>query len=158
MLLEYIISIGSIAVLLPWLLLIFFPFWRGTQIFVHSALVPFSVGALYAVVYVTYIFTTDQPLSGNTLEGQMAIFTAPEVIVAAWLHFVVFDLFVGAWQVRDAKRIGLNHLWVVPCLLLTLFGGPLGLLVYLLIRFLGGKKDGMFDEQVTSNGQGHFSS
>jgi hypothetical protein len=37
--------------------------------------------------------------------------------------------------VRDARRVGLHHLLVVPCLLLTFFFGPAGLLLYLVLRF-----------------------
>ena len=35
---------------------------------------------------------------------------------------------------RDAQRCAVPHLIVVPCLLLTLLLGPLGLLAYLLLR------------------------
>ena len=51
----------------------------------------------------------------------------------------MFDLFVGAWQARDAQRVGLNHFLLIPCLLLTLVVGPIGLVTYLMIRGLSGK-------------------
>jgi hypothetical protein len=47
---------------------------------------------------------------------------------------LIFDLFVGAWQVRDAARRGVRHVLVVPCLVLTLMLGPLGLIAYLTLR------------------------
>jgi len=36
--------------------------------------------------------------------------------------------------VRDAERLDIPHLAVLPCLALTFFLGPVGLLVYFLIR------------------------
>jgi hypothetical protein len=36
--------------------------------------------------------------------------------------------------VRDSRRNGVPHLLVVPCLVLTLFFGPLGLAAYLFLR------------------------
>ena len=55
--------------------------------------------------------------------------------VLCWIHYLAFDLFVGAWIVRDVGRRGLPHLAVAPCVLLTMMYGPTGLLVYLTLRF-----------------------
>ena len=51
-----------------------------------------------------------------------------------WIHYLAFDLFIGSWEVRDSQRHDIHHLLVVPCLILTFWAGPAGLLVYLLIR------------------------
>ena len=51
-----------------------------------------------------------------------------------WIHYLVFDLFVGAWIGRDAIRRAIPHWMVVPCLVVTLFIGPVGLLLYFLVR------------------------
>ena len=59
---------------------------------------------------------------------------SPALALVCWIHYLVFDLFVGAWIVRDAARRGVAHLAVVPCLLLTLMVGPAGLLLYLVLR------------------------
>jgi hypothetical protein len=56
-------------------------------------------------------------------------------MLAGWVHYLAFDLFIGAWQVRDAQRRGIKHLWVVPCLLTTLVFGPAGLLLYFIMRY-----------------------
>jgi hypothetical protein len=54
--------------------------------------------------------------------------------MAGWLHYLAFDLFIGAWEVRDAQRHGIPHLLVIPCLLLTFLLGPIGLLCYMAAR------------------------
>ena len=51
-----------------------------------------------------------------------------------WVHYLAFDLFVGSWQVRDAQERGIPHLAVVPSLILTFLFGPVGLLLYFIIR------------------------
>lgn len=56
------------------------------------------------------------------------------MLLAGWLHFLAFDLFVGAWQVRTARRDALPRLLVVPCLALTFLFGPAGLLAFLALR------------------------
>ena len=115
-----------------WLLLVFAPHWRGTQWLVHSALVPLAGVGWYALG-----LFTDFTLEGDaltTLAGVQAALTRPHVAVAAWIHYLIFDLFIGAWQARDAQREGIPHWAVVPCLALTLFAGPIGLALYLGIR------------------------
>jgi hypothetical protein len=62
-------------------------------------------------------------------------FAAPHLVLAGWIHYLIFDLFIGAWETRDAARRGIAHLWVIPCLLATLMAGPLGLLLYVVVRF-----------------------
>ena len=95
-----------------------------------------DLGTLYLWLFL------DSSFAGNgvsfedftTLAGVMKLFMMKEVAVAGWVHYLVFDLFVGAWIGRDAQRCAVPHLLVVPCLLLTLLLGPLGLLAYLLLR------------------------
>ena len=57
-------------------------------------------------------------------------------LLAGWVHYLAFDLFIGAWETRDAAARGVPHAWVVPCLLMTFLLGPIGLLAYLAIRGL----------------------
>ena len=64
-----------------------------------------------------------------------ALFDHPNGLIVGWTHYLVFDLFVGAWEVRDARRHGIPHLAVIPCLFFTLMLGPVGLALYLAIRF-----------------------
>ena len=64
------------------------------------------------------------------------LFSGKPLLAAAggWVHYLAFDLFIGAWQVRDARVQGISHLLVIPCLQLTFLFGPAGLLLYFLIR------------------------
>ena len=62
-----------------------------------------------------------------------ALFTDPDVALAGWIHYLAFDLFIGAWVLRDARRRGIAHwqvLLIVPFLFLL---GPAGLLAYLML-------------------------
>ena len=121
-----------------WILLAVAPNWQWTQTLVHSALIPIVIGAGYSAYVFTGAFTAGDGDPG-TLGGIMSAFTVPEAVVAGWLHYIVFDLFVGAWQVRDAQQRGINHWLVVPCLFFTLMLGPVGLVLYLALRVATGK-------------------
>ena len=63
-----------------------------------------------------------------------ALFANDNALTAGWLHYLAFDLFVGAWIVEDGTRRGVNRLLIVPCLILTFLFGPAGYLLYNLLR------------------------
>jgi len=51
-----------------------------------------------------------------------------ELLLAGWVHYLAFDLFIGSWEVEDAAANGIPHWLLLPCLFLTLMVGPVGLL------------------------------
>lgn len=131
---DTLFRVCNFGILPFWLLLAFAPRARLTALLVHLPLVPILLGTLYGIL----LFTgSPPPPEGNmgSLAGVSALFSVPRVLTAAWIHYLIFDLFVGAWQTRDAARRGVSHWLVVPCLALTLMLGPLGLLAYLGVRY-----------------------
>jgi hypothetical protein len=139
---EAIFKIVNYGVLPFWALLILLPHFKLTDWLVHSIFAPMALGILYAWLFATAAFTgagLPEGASFSSLEGVMAVFTMKEALLAGWIHYLVFDLFIGAWEARDAQRIGLNHFVLIPCLVLTLLVGPVGLLLYLLLRGMSGR-------------------
>jgi hypothetical protein len=65
-----------------------------------------------------------------------ALFAHDSTLAAGWLHYLAFDLFIGAWIVRDAGTRGVFAPIVLPCLPLTFLFGPAGLLLYLTVRLV----------------------
>jgi hypothetical protein len=132
---EVVFAVCTYGVLPAWLLLVIAPGWRGTQWVVHAVFLPALFGLVYGAALASASAAPDGASFGS-LGGVMLLFTVPEAALAGWVHYLVFDLFVGAWEVRDARRRGIPHPWVVPCVALTLMLGPLGLLLYLALRFV----------------------
>lgn len=73
-------------------------------------------------------------LSNYSVEGLKAFFRSEGGIVLGWTHYLAFDLFVGLWIARDADAKGFSRLVQAPVLFATFMAGPIGLLVWLLIR------------------------
>lgn len=135
---ELLFRLANYAVLPAWLLLAVAPRWLWTQRLVHSALYPALLGAAYTAGFLLAgpgSDTASEDAGMSSLAGISAAFANPRTLLVGWVHYLVFDLFVGAWQARDAQRRGVPHLLLVPCLLLTLMAGPMGLLLYLALRF-----------------------
>jgi len=131
--LDQLFLICNYAVLPAWLLLFVLPHHRVTQVLVHAIWAPLLLGPVY--VWALF-FGEPAPEGGGfgSLEGVMLLFQSPTAVLAGWIHYLVFDLFIGAWIVRDAKRQGINHWLTVPLLFVTLMAGPAGLMLYLLLR------------------------
>ena len=130
---ELLFSICTYGVLPAWLLLAAAPRWEWTQRIVHAVWLPFFFAVAYGWAFAANP-ETPEGASFMSLAGVMAFFTSPHVALAGWIHYIVFDLFIGAWEVRDAHRHGIRHGLVLPCLAATFLAGPLGLLLYLGIR------------------------
>jgi hypothetical protein len=101
-------------------------------------LIPVGLCGLLAVVYLYLVVSDFNDAKGNftSLAGVAQLFANPKVVLAGWIHYLVFDLFVGCWEVRDSRRHGIHHLLVVPSLILTFLLGPIGLLTYLILRLV----------------------
>ena len=110
------------------------PRWSWTQRLVHGPVVLLLLTPIYAYLLFGYA-PAPEGMQFTSLYGVMIGFSAPHIVVAGWIHYLIFDLFVGAWETRDAHRRGVPHLLVVPCLIVTLMIGPVGLLLYVLVRF-----------------------
>ena len=130
---DTLFSICGDLVLPGWLLLIFAPRWRWTGRVINSCIIPLML----AVVYLFLIVTNFGKSGGGfgSLSQVAQLFSNPYNLLAGWIHYLAFDLFIGGWEVRDAQRLGIHHLLVVPCLILTFLLGPVGLLLYFILRW-----------------------
>jgi Domain of unknown function (DUF4281) len=125
---DQVFSIANAVALCGWILLIVLP----RQRWVSGVVAPIAMPALFAAVYVAIIVTQWKGSSGgfSSLTDVATLFSQPWLLLAGWVHYLAFDLFVGSWEVRDARDRGIPHLAVVPCLLLTFLFGPAGWLAY----------------------------
>jgi len=128
---ESLFSICSMLVLPGWVLLVFLPRWSWTQR-IAAGIVPLVLAIAYLVLIVTN-FRKSQGGFGS-LQQVSQLFQNPYNLLAGWVHYLAFDLFTGAWEVRDAARLRIAHALVIPCLVLTFLFGPIGLLTWFLIR------------------------
>jgi Domain of unknown function (DUF4281) len=135
---EYIFSIANITNLAGWLVLI----TMGRRRWVHEVLtgriLPLLLSSLYAVVFVTHWGEAKGGFS--SLAGVQALFANEWLLLAGWIHYLAFDLFVGSWEMRDAQQHRIPQWAMIPCLILTSLVGPLGLLSYTLVRTLALRK------------------
>jgi hypothetical protein len=137
MTLDLAYQLANLSVVPAWLLLALAPAASATRRLVHSLAYPAVLGALYVACALWLFGAAPRPEGAGfgSLHGVTLLFSTPLAAFVGWVHYLVFDLFVGAWEGRDARRRGLPHALLVPCLALTFLLGPSGLLLYLGLRY-----------------------
>ena len=129
---DQIFSIANLVAFGCWLLLIVLPGRAWVTRRVAGVAVPAAFAALYLIIIAVHFVGSAGGFS--SLQDVALLFSNPWLLLAGWIHYLAFDLLVGAWEARDARERGIPHLFVVPCLVLTFLFGPAGWLLYLGIR------------------------
>ena len=132
---EVLFQIINSVALLGWILLILIPNTKISMILVKSGLLLLFMAAFYAIIIFSS-FQADNMQDFNSLAGVMSLFTDKLGVVAGWAHYLAFDLFVGLWITSDAVKRGINRWLLLPCQILTFMFGPMGFLVYYIIRYV----------------------
>lgn len=137
---ETAFQVANMLVFPQWMLMIFAPQWKGTQWLVKSYLVP----ALLACLYAYYIFS-GASLDFNdfsTLAGIKNLFAkgGDTALLAGWIHYLAFDLVAGSVVLQDAQRKNIAHFWIILPLVFCFMLGPVGLLMYWLVRLFKTKR------------------
>jgi Domain of unknown function (DUF4281) len=99
----------------------------------------YVVPALFAVVYLFCISKGYAEAAGGgfgSIAEARTLFANDSALVAGWLHYLAFDLFVGTWIVRRGTKDGVNRFLLLLCLPITFLFGPVGFLVFVTERAL----------------------
>lgn len=121
------------------------PFWLALMFIPDNKWVKNGItviALLFAVVYIFQIpsfFEMEEGGFGN-LEEVMILFTNEKAVLAGWIHYLVFDLLIGRWIATDASSKGISKFLVAPCLACTLMLGPVGFLLYTILKYFYPKK------------------
>lgn len=121
-----------------WLLMVVAPRWKWTFSIIVSGAVILLLSAVYLTLIVLYFGEGEGNFS--SLDGVMKLFENREAVLAGWVHYLAFDMFVGTWIVSNSQKLGIKHWWIVPCLFFTFMLGPIGLILYFSIRAVHTKK------------------
>ena len=131
---EAVFQAGSRLALLGWLALAVSPAsarWAAQARFLAGRVGP----GLLAVPYVLLFASQGLGDGGyGSLAEVQRLFANPALLTAGWLHYLAFDLFVGAWIAERAARLGLPHALALPLLALTFLFGPAGLLAFFAVH------------------------
>jgi len=139
----------NLGVLPFWLILIFFPQSNICKYFVTSIFPIFMLSAVYSfLLYKSYLNSYD--FIGNFslylgIESILNLFSNKAFLIMFWIHFVSINLFTGGWIVKDSQKFAINKMLLIIPLVLVYLIGPLGLIIYWLIRIFYAKNISLYD-------------
>ena len=124
----------NLIVLFGWVPLFMFPYSRFTRNLVDGLYIPFFL----CVFYLYFLSQTKGLFSADfsSLGGILDLFknSTEESAAAGWIHYLAFDYFVGCWMVNHSIKKGIPYIIFIIPLIFTLFAGPFGLLLFLILR------------------------
>jgi hypothetical protein len=139
----------SFGVLPFWLILIFIPNSKISQIFITSIFLPIIFSLIY--IYIVYLLIIN---GGNTfeifdlylgIENLYLLFSNDTFLLIFWVHFLGINLFLGSWVSRDAMRHNIPKFFSGISLISIYFTGLLGMVLYWFIRIFYSKKISLYD-------------
>ncbi len=146
---ENIYMWTNLGILPFWIMLIFIPNSKFTGFFVNSVVLPLILSSTYVyIIYQSVII--DEPIIdffkiNLHLDGFYTILSSESFLVIFWLHFISINLFLGSWISKDAIKYNIPISLVGIPLVLVYFAGPVGLVLYWIIRIFYSKKISFHD-------------
>ena len=131
---EILFSLAGMLAMSGWMLLVIsplIPIWSDR---IAGQIIPLLLSCGYLVLAVLHSPGAEGGF-GSLAEVSL-LFSAPAVLLTGWVHFLAFDLFVGAWMCRVARRERIAFYRVLLCLPVTFLFGPAGYLLFSLLRML----------------------
>ena len=141
---ENIYFWSNFAILPFWLMLIFIPNSKITQIFINSIILPLILSTAYVYTIYQVILLDDSIFDifklYLSLDDLYTVFANESFLLIFWLHFIALNLFLGSWVSNDGIKHNMSLKIIIFHLILIYFTGPLGLVIYWMIRIFYAKK------------------
>lgn len=131
-------SLSSLFVMPFWFLMVVLPFWKWTQRIIQSPWIILGPALIYAIVLLPIFTTVWSGVSNPTLPGVIELISNENGATLSWVHFLAFDLFVARWIYLDSRERNIFALIISPILVSVLMVGPVGFLIYMVVRTIHG--------------------
>ena len=130
---ELLFNICNITILVVWTAILFFPRTSFSKLLISFPWIPLGISFLY--IYFIIIAGGLADADFSSLDGIVSLFkkATPESAAAGWLHYLAFDFWMGAWILKNSKKILIPHIFIILPLLFTFMLGPVGVLTYVII-------------------------
>jgi hypothetical protein len=125
-------SLAGQLAMLGWLTLILLPRWGGISAALAGWIIPVLLSLGYAVLIAAHWH--DAKGGFSSLDSVAALFASKPLLLAGWVHYLAFDLFLGNWILRRSQAEGIPHWLMLPVLPMVFLFGPFGFITYMLIE------------------------
>lgn len=124
---EILFSYVGAAAMAGWSILIFGPRKYTWVNAIALWVIPFGLSAVYAAL----VFSKFSETGGGfgSLSNVAILMSNDWALLAGWVHFLAFDLFIGAVMAARMDHFGVSRLVQAAILATTFMLGPLGFLI-----------------------------
>ena len=139
----------NIGILPFWFTLIIFPQSRISRVVITSVFPIFVLSLVYIyLLYIAYLDNYDFFQNFKLYLGLNEVsnlFENQIFLILFWVHFLAINLFCGGWIVNDSQMFGMNKFLVSFPLIITYLIGPIGIVIYWIIRIFYAKRIRLYD-------------
>ena len=134
-----VFSIANMIAMPMWVLMLFLSKWKVTRFLIDFKVIPLTLAFMYAI-YIVQAVGVSGMMDFGSLKSVMTLFTEENAVLAGWIHYLAFDLLIGMWILDQNKELKINQLAIAPCLFLTFTLGPIGFLLFMIIKTIKQKQ------------------
>ncbi|MFE5948202.1 ABA4-like family protein [Streptomyces sp. NPDC056480] len=117
-----------------WFLMVFAPAWRITERVAASPLTVLPLLVVWAVLAAPVAPELWTAVSSPDIDTFRDLAALANGAGALWAQVIAWDLLLGQWMYREARRLAVPALLMGPLLILTILLSPLGLPLFLVVR------------------------
>ncbi|WP_420564757.1 ABA4-like family protein [Thalassobaculum sp.] len=149
---ETVFSHAGTAAMAGWLVLILGPRGYGWLNAVPRWVIPGGLSAVYALIVLSRFAEAEGGF--GSLADVASLMSNDWALLAGWIHYLAFDLFIGAVMARRMDQVGISRVVQAPILGATFMLGPIGFLIAGLTE-LGLRKAVLPTQRLTAEGSLH---
>ena len=129
--LESWFSNAGLIAMIGWMILVFGPRrWPLLSAF-PAYVIPAILSLGYAILILRHFGIAQGGFT--TLVDVALLFSNDHLLLAGWVHYLAFDLFIGAWIARQSDDVGISRVVQATILVTTFMLGPFRLLLFLIV-------------------------
>ncbi|MBL4619096.1 MAG: DUF4281 domain-containing protein [Marinicaulis sp.] len=137
---DQLFSLANQSAIVGWIILVFLPRRWPPVFWIPQFLIPGVLSLGYATLALMY-FAGGEGGFGSITDVRL-LFASDEILLAGWIHYLAFDLFIGAWIARRSDEARIPRLIQAVILGFTFMYGPVGLLLFFITRAFMGRRTG----------------
>ena len=155
---EQIYTFFTMEMVYLWLNLGVLPFWFVLVVFPKSQICKVFITSIFPIfilsLFYTYLLYNAHIDGYDFLKnfklylglGEISIlFENQSFLILFWVHFLAMNLFCGGWIVSDSQIFSMNKFLVSIPLIITYLIGPIGIVIYWIIRIFYAKKIRLYE-------------
>ena len=130
---EALFWVFNALAIVGWTVLVGFPGWAAGRRLIVGLILPAIFAMAYLVLFVPMYVRA--PGGFGSINQLLALLTFdPAILLAAWLHFLAFDLLIGRMILEESQSLQIPHRLMIAPLLLCFMFGPIGWLAFIVLK------------------------